>query len=1292
MTYSGKNSRTQPSQAQQEFWELHGRKNADTSNDHVSLRQDKARRTTGTPAIKRRKTEHSSPRDVIALSDDDEAQESTPHSAVSALGAKEHSRPQSAYSTRSWLSAGSERARKGEQSGSQPANEFKRTESMIKAACGTTKASARKNDAGRQSRGASRGPVSGSTTPRAQDSVEHALDDESSVMSGLTRTSILQNFQQGVSDAAPASSKHEETGSHHFPNARINESTVDFSQQVANKRQSGDNNEGKRLGTFRRANDLAHADPISDDELSMDVQPSRTQAPKRGRSASKSTQLANSGAKRNIKPNTSSHVWPLSFARSHDFDSQQMPPRTDGKCTLQLKSDTDGKTWRIVGHDEQRNFATKLIVKAEQVIRAYADDVCRIRLEGSRSTDGIIYTVDLLISDEEDFREVRDKYVPRLIDCKGALPKDEAYMQKLFSKPLPRNDKVGTTPLVDDATPEVSQSTSSGLYSGFDWNRTRAASRSTNGIPQASGAKLPRTTIGTVRPSTRPARATRATAPMHDTDFAPLSREVEKFSIESGLGPRWLRPLTYGEGRMRATVDFNDLSRLDEEEFLNDSLIDFYMIYLFNQSKMPEEKVFFFNTFFFTKLTQNTGRESSINYRAVERWTSKLKDGIFGYDYIVIPINEDTHWYLAVICNVKNIPRQAIQEDFDGGAAQKAVNESNVAAKPVTTVEAGISETLQLTDAGTTPTSAQQAIAEQEQDQPDANLFENAHLELIDRDDMGTGLQESQAGPENSSVPQSPYDASNRTTGSIFDQTTLPKTVLSNLHASPEKKKPKRRSMAIKKDPYQPVIIILDSLGHTRSPTVRALKDWVAAEGKEKRGIDAVIKEKGFYPKSDQIPTQSNFTDCGVYLLGYAEKFFQDPDEFKRKLLTGEMTADKDWPELKPKDMRKNLRDIIFELAKEQKLTESMKKKKKKTKQPVTLGDPSLTEPGTAAPSPGVPAPPQRESEAPLSVGVEGASKDAVLAQAGHEDLKNEHSSVSKLPRLGSPFSPQKRSKLSASAEEPNGTSMEDLVASSAPVSTIEATSGSSRSNLTAAKPIDLEVHTSRRSPALTHPQSDDQIQTASSRLDGFPKQLVPVSRSVSPLKRLRQTADEDAAEPLAERRSISPKPRSASSMSPSTRAPQDGHASQPIEIEDSQESKLAAMQSPPRSNLTCFTPRDQPPQALHRPQTLRHEASLKEITASPPHTAQPKRGQPGNHFIGDQLEAKLDADDLQRRQSIRPSTLGFPSRAEESDLDAMEIDSQGADPMDMAEDAVRETPTPKRSSPSALDFGVHEF
>ena len=104
--------------------------------------------------------------------------------------------------------------------------------------------------------------------------------------------------------------------------------------------------------------------------------------------------------------------------------------------------------------------------------------------------------------------------------------------------------------------------------------------------------------------------------------------------------------------------------------------------------------------------------------------------------------------------------------------------------------------------------------------------------------------------------------------------------ILSHLQLAtpPTKAKVKRKSLP-KRDPDQPVVIVLDSLtGNSRSGAVRALKDWIIAEGDHKRGMKAVIKENGYYPKDTQIPMQDNWTDCGVYLLGYVEKFFQNPD------------------------------------------------------------------------------------------------------------------------------------------------------------------------------------------------------------------------------------------------------------------------------------------------------------------------------------------------------------------------------------------------------------------------------
>ena len=62
--------------------------------------------------------------------------------------------------------------------------------------------------------------------------------------------------------------------------------------------------------------------------------------------------------------------------------------------------------------------------------------------------------------------------------------------------------------------------------------------------------------------------------------------------------------------------------------------------YLHKQLQVPENKVYFFNTYFFTRLTENAGRKS-MDYKAVERWTSKVD--IFAYDYIVVPINESQY-------------------------------------------------------------------------------------------------------------------------------------------------------------------------------------------------------------------------------------------------------------------------------------------------------------------------------------------------------------------------------------------------------------------------------------------------------------------------------------------------------------------------------------------------------------------------------------------------------------------------------------------------------------------------
>lgn len=114
--------------------------------------------------------------------------------------------------------------------------------------------------------------------------------------------------------------------------------------------------------------------------------------------------------------------------------------------------------------------------------------------------------------------------------------------------------------------------------------------------------------------------------------------------------PRWEQPLIYPpSGPKRTTVEFDDLSRLDDGEFLNDNLISFYLRFISQRASHLENDVYFFNTYFYTTLTTTSKGNKGFNFAAVEKWTSKVD--IFNYNFVVVPINEDMHWYVAVICN-----------------------------------------------------------------------------------------------------------------------------------------------------------------------------------------------------------------------------------------------------------------------------------------------------------------------------------------------------------------------------------------------------------------------------------------------------------------------------------------------------------------------------------------------------------------------------------------------------------------------------------------------------------------
>lgn len=265
-------------------------------------------------------------------------------------------------------------------------------------------------------------------------------------------------------------------------------------------------------------------------------------------------------------------------------------------------------------------------------------------------------------------------------------------------------------------------------------------------------------------------------------------------------------------------------------------------------------------------------------------------------------------------------------EDFDEDFAREHPKSSKVVTEE---------DTSQTVDLDTIPVSTSEGVEDslaqdsQEHNDGDTNLFEE-EIRLVDCNDTGSdaGFLGPTADVAREASPSTlePLQLDSRAPFVAADAGLL-------IHASAamsKKSKGKRRFTQPRKDPNEPIILILDSLGQTRSGTVRALKDWLAAEGKAKRGMEAVIKENGYYPKATQIPMQDNWSDCGVYLLGYAYMFFRDPDSFKKKLLEGEMSAVTDWPSLKPKDMRGTIRNVIFQFAQDQEKARKEEKRRKR--------------------------------------------------------------------------------------------------------------------------------------------------------------------------------------------------------------------------------------------------------------------------------------------------------------------------------------------------------------------------
>ena len=122
----------------------------------------------------------------------------------------------------------------------------------------------------------------------------------------------------------------------------------------------------------------------------------------------------------------------------------------------------------------------------------------------------------------------------------------------------------------------------------------------------------------------------------------------------------------------RITIHKDTVSCLLPEMFLNETVIEFYLLYLYHGifSFQQREQVHIFNTFFYTKLTNNlneslTPQDIYEKHGQVSKWTKNVN--LFEKDFVVVPIHDHAHWFLAIICypNLSGKEQVVWKEDND---------------------------------------------------------------------------------------------------------------------------------------------------------------------------------------------------------------------------------------------------------------------------------------------------------------------------------------------------------------------------------------------------------------------------------------------------------------------------------------------------------------------------------------------------------------------------------------------------------------------------------------------------
>ncbi|NXR77195.1 SENP6 protease, partial [Pycnonotus jocosus] len=419
------------------------------------------------------------------------------------------------------------------------------------------------------------------------------------------------------------------------------------------------------------------------------------------------------------------------------------------------------------------------------------------------------------------------------------------------------------------------------------------------------------------------------------------------------------------------SVTNEDLHCLNEGEFLNDVIIDFYLKYLVLEKLKKEDadRIHVFSSFFYKRLNQRERRNihetSNLSIQQkrhgrVKTWTRHVD--IFEKDFIFVPLNEAAHWFLAVICfpglekpkyepnphyhENAAVPMKSSSSDGESSTPSPLPNEldaqnspSKSTAKKTFTkkystalidpnTETEDSESSCCRRSPCRGKSAFKKLNQIDSDVEEPNTVESAGHKLDHRTLDENGIQGEFTAASQSmdglhkirlNYSEDSADGNKLNEDELIDfsedqdnqEDSSDDGGLVDDNCSSEMGQWYLKPTICK----QPCILLMDSLrGPSRSNVVKTLREYLEVEWEVRKGSKRSFSKDVMKGSNPKVPQQNNFSDCGVYILQYVESFFENP------ILSFELPMNlTDWfPRPRMKTKREEIRQIILTLQEQQ--------------------------------------------------------------------------------------------------------------------------------------------------------------------------------------------------------------------------------------------------------------------------------------------------------------------------------------------------------------------------------------